>query len=147
MSYQTDHLFSTIFENTCILLHSKQAASDVTWGEYLKQMSRTRFTSTPKVLVFTDGSGPTPPQRQLLSQATTGITYFCAVVGESAVTRFIVASLALANPHTRSFYTNQMQQVFEYLKLSEPQTKKLVETLKLLSEQIPNVALSKAIQQ
>jgi hypothetical protein len=144
MSYELDHLFFHLSNNTCILLHAKQPATDESWDNYLKEMARHSFTGAPQILVFSDGSGPTPAQRQRLMQSTSKIGYLCAVVGEAAITRFIVASLALANPHTRSFYTNELPQALAYLQLTESEAK-LHELLKQLSAQLPNLALAKAL--
>lgn len=146
MSYELEHLSFTIFENTCVLLHAKQNAPDESWGKYLKAMARYRFTGAPRILVFSDGGGPTPAQRQLLANSTSGLDYYCAVIGEAAITRFIVASLALANPHTRSFYPRELPQALEHLQLPGPQLQ-LRQTLQQLSTQIPNASLAKATQQ
>ena len=136
----------TIMENTCILIHGRQSPSDEGWREYLQAMREHRFTAPPRVLVFSDGSGPTPTQRQALTKSTGGHPYVCSIIAEAANIRFISASLALANPNVKSFYPNQLTEALSYLQLSPNQIKDLTQTLSALNTKLKHDVLTRALQ-
>jgi hypothetical protein len=145
MSYDDTHLFSTIEDNLNILIHSKQSPTEEGWAQYLLALKNHRFTAPPKVLVISDGAGPTPTQRQSLAKATGGAPYFCSIIADAANIRFIAASLALANPSVKSFFPNQLNEALTYLQLTPAQIEKIKQLLATAASRVKNDALQKAV--
>ncbi|MEP7048756.1 MAG: hypothetical protein ABJB12_00320 [Pseudomonadota bacterium] len=77
-----------------------------------------------KVLVFTDGGGPTQAQRRRLEQTLNGKPIRVAVVSDSMKVRFICSSVALFTSNLSSFRVTELRDAFAWLNLT-PEERKL----------------------
>jgi hypothetical protein len=101
-----------------IIRQNQNAPSDQDWDETLRLMTlNPAEMDRLKVLVVTDGGGPTPDQRKRLERAMGGKAVRTAVVSESVKVRFIVSSVALLTAKIQSFRKNEMVQAFTFLGL------------------------------
>ncbi len=102
-----------------VLRENGETPSDAEWDECLRLLSSDpkRLVDT-RVLVITDGGGPTPDQRRRLKRALDGFAVPVAVVSESIKVRFIVSSVALVTSRIKSFSLREMNDALRYLELS-----------------------------
>lgn len=99
-----------------ILRENDQTPSDEEWDECLRLLSQYP-DELPKtrVLVVTDGGGPTPDQRRRLQRALSGVPVPVAVVSESVRVRFIVSSVALLTSRIKSFSLREFNEALAHL--------------------------------
>lgn len=101
-----------------ILRENTEAPRDEEWDETLRLLTlHPNDLDKLKVLVVTDGGGPSPAQRKRLDQALKGTPIRVAVVSESVKVRFIVSSVALVTSRIQSFRQNEMDAAFDHLGL------------------------------
>lgn len=101
-----------------ILRENADPPSDAEWDECLRLLSDHRHDySKVKVLVVTEGGGPTPEQRKRLSRTTEGQPIHVAVVTDSMKVRFIVSSVALFLREIASFRRGDLHGAFAHLNL------------------------------
>jgi len=79
-----------------------------------------------KILVKTDGGGPSTEQRKRLGVALGGMPVRVAVVTDSIKVRFIVSSIALLNREIATFNNKEIVQAYEHLSL-DPREQRLVQ--------------------
>ncbi|MFW5924862.1 MAG: hypothetical protein ACOCV4_01785 [Myxococcota bacterium] len=110
-----------------ILRETKETPSDAEWDYCLELLVQDpQRLDQVKVLVVTDGGGPTPDQRKRLKQTLDGARIPIAVVTDSMRVRFIVSSVALLTSRIQSFAPNQMADAYTHLELSAS-TERLVQ--------------------
>lgn len=98
---------------------NNETPSDVEWDEFLRILVANRENfATLKLLVVTDGGGPTAAQRKRLEAALAGQSIRVAVVTDSIKVRFIVSSVALLNRHISTFSRAETARAYQYLGLS-----------------------------
>lgn len=99
-----------------VVRESKETPTDAEWEEGLKVLEETiALCPAPRMLVITDGGGPTLPQRKRLAEVLGGRVFRVAVVSDSMKVRFIVSSLALLNPEISSFSRRELFRAYEHL--------------------------------
>jgi hypothetical protein len=106
----------------CLLLlrQNHGAPSDENWAETLKLMSADAGAMDQmKVLVVTDGGGPTPDQRKRLERTMSGKTVPTAVVSDSVKVRFIVSTVTLFTAKIQTFRRAELEQAFTFLNLDK----------------------------
>jgi hypothetical protein len=102
-----------------ISLENKETPTDEEWDDFLKVLREGRDDfATLKLLVITEGGGPTAAQRKRLEQALGGRTLRVAVVTDSIKVRFIVSSIALLNRFISTFSKAELPRAYEYLGLA-----------------------------
>ena len=121
-----------------LLRQGPETPRDEEWDETLKLLSlNPSDLERMKVLVVTDGGGPTPDQRKRLDRAMGGKPIRVAVVSESVKVRFIVSSVALLTSNIQSFRVGEMEAAFKHLGLSQPErtaaTQNIAEMTALIS--------------
>jgi D-ribose pyranose/furanose isomerase RbsD len=115
-----------------IIRQNQNAPSEQDWDETLRLMTlNPAEMDRLKVLVVTDGGGPTPEQRKRLDRAMSGKPVRTAVVSESVKVRFIVSSVALLTAKIQSFRKTEMEQAFKFLDLD---TKERLQALQNVAE-------------
>jgi hypothetical protein len=98
---------------------NKETPEDRDWDEFLEAIIRNRSRSAKmKILVITDGGGPSVDQRKRLQEALKGHTFRVAVVTDSVKVRFIVSSIALLNRDISTFSMADMARACEYVGLN-----------------------------
>lgn len=101
-----------------ILREAKGPPSDAEWDHCLELLVQDPHRiDQVKVLVVTDGGGPTPDQRKRLQQALDGARIPIAVVTNSMRVRFIVSSVALLTSRIQSFNMDEMGDAYAHLGL------------------------------
>lgn len=101
-----------------ILRESAGTPSDEEWDECLRLIpTDPEQLAQLRVLVVTDGGGPTPDQRRRLQRALAGVPVRVAVVSESVRVRFIVSSVALLTSKIQSFSLREFNSALSHLDL------------------------------
>jgi hypothetical protein len=72
-----------------------------------------------KIMVRTDGGGPSPDQRRSLERALAGTPARVAVVSDHLKVRFVTSTLALFQKDLRSFLVQELSQAYEHLGMSD----------------------------
>jgi hypothetical protein len=121
-----------------LLRENTETPRDEEWDETLRLLTLSPAElDRIKVLVVTDGGGPTPEQRKRLSRATGGKPLHAAVVSESVKVRFIVSSVALFMSKVQSFRVDEIDAAFNHLGLSVQErrvaTENIAEMTKLVA--------------
>jgi hypothetical protein len=112
------NLVTRSIEWMLILVENTETPTDAEWDEclFLLASYRPNFAKV-KVLVLTDGGGPTPAQRGRLSAVSEGQALRSAVVSDSMKVRFIVSSVALFLPELSSFRRIEIQDAYAHLRM------------------------------
>jgi hypothetical protein len=115
-----------------ILRQSEEAPSDPEWNETIKQLNLLlrEHGGAVRVLVYTDGGAPTPPQRTLLQKALEKTPIPVAVVSDNVKARMTSSTVALANRKHRSFAVAEVPKGFLHLGLSLEETRTVEDALK-----------------
>ena len=105
-------------ESLIILRENSTTPTDRDWDEFLEILAANR-PDFPKIriLVKTDGGGPSTEQRKRLSIALGGMPVRVAVVTDSIKVRFIVSSIALLNSEIATFNNKEIAQAYQHLSL------------------------------
>ena len=116
----TRNMVTRRIESILILRQNKEDPSDAEWDECLRLLvaDRDKYPMV-KVLVVTDGGGPSPAQRKRLDVALRGLSVRVAVVSESIKVRFVVSSVALLSLKIRSFRAHELELAYLHLKLTK----------------------------
>ena len=102
-----------------VIRQNKETSSDQDWDHFLDILVEHRKDfANLKILVITDGGGPSMDQRKRLEVALDGKPVRVAVVSDSMKTRFIVSSIALLNRDMSSFRAHELPQAYDHLSLT-----------------------------
>jgi len=109
-----------------VLRENKTTPSDADWDAFLAELTaqRPNFKNL-RIVVFTDGGGPSSAQRKRLAVALGGEAVRVAVVTESATVRFIVSSIALLNKSIATYHPKDVDKAFAWLALSPSEQKQV----------------------
>jgi hypothetical protein len=105
------------FQNVVILRQSDKDPTDAEWDECMRLLMTGEGPSNARVLVVTDGGGPSGDQRSRLKMTLDGNNIRVAVVTDHTRTRFIVSSVAFITSKIRSFSKAEIDRAYEYLGL------------------------------
>ena len=115
----TPNMVTRSLGSMLFLRESALPPSDAEWNQCLRLLSEHRSDwSKVKVLVVTEGGGPTVAQRKSLSSLVEGHPIRVAVVTESTKVRFIVSSAALFLREIASFSPRELHLAYAHLKMS-----------------------------
>ncbi len=117
MSTQKKSLaFRFVSDTLLVLRENSNTPHDQDWDDFLRILidNRQNFPKL-KILVRTDGGGPSAAQRKRLQQALDGRPVRVAVVTNSVPVRFIVSSIALLNRAIRSFANDEIDAAYVHL--------------------------------
>ncbi|MES1173217.1 MAG: hypothetical protein ABUL62_02725 [Myxococcales bacterium] len=102
-----------------ILREGKQDPLDREWDETLAILAEHRLEIDHiKVLVVSDGGGPTQIQRKRLERTLEGKPIRVAVVSDSMKVRFICSSVALFTSNLSSFRVSELRDAYKWLDLT-----------------------------
>ena len=102
-----------------ILREGKQEPTDAEWDETLSVLAESRDEIDKiRVLVSSEGGGPTQAQRKRLQVTLAGKPIRAAVVSDSMRVRFICSSVALFTPNLASFRNSEMTSAYDWLDLN-----------------------------
>ena len=120
-------LLVRVVESLIVLRENSATPTDRDWDEFLEILAANRSNFQHiKILVATDGGGPSSDQRTRLSVALGGRRVRVAVVTDSIKVRFIVSSIALLNSEIATFSKSELSEAYKHLSLT-PHEVKLVE--------------------
>jgi len=109
-----------------LLFQGPEEPTNDEWGDVLHLLrSFGKGLAEARVLVLTQGGGPTPYQRKLLSEVLGKAPIRVAVVTTSVKVRFITSSVALFIPRIRSFAWDRLADAYGHLSLT-PQERQSV---------------------
>jgi hypothetical protein len=105
--------------NLLILRQNTETASDAEWDETLELLTKSPHgLAGVKVLVVSDGGGPSAEQRRRLDKVLGGVPVLVAVVSDSSRVRFIVSTVALLTSRIEAFRVSELSEAFDHLYLS-----------------------------
>jgi hypothetical protein len=99
-----------------ISVHGKAPVSDEQFPEILRIFRGLDYENI-RMLVVTEGGGPTPRQRSVMTKALGGRQMRNAVVSDDMLIRGIVTALSWFNPKIRSFRSDDLEGAMRYLGL------------------------------
>ena len=112
-------------ERFVLVWHGAESPSQVEWDDAVQVVARQ--TSRPlRVMVFTEGGGPSISQQQQLLQAVKGKSPLVAVLSNHVGVRFVASSLALFMRQIRTFRTEEISLASEHLGLDSTERKAAV---------------------
>lgn len=90
------------------------------WAKFLAELGRLkpRFPEM-RAMVFSDGGGPTPEQRQRLATMMSGKVIQTAVISDQSLVRFVVATIGLFNKSIKTYSWSDTHLAFDWLRLDE----------------------------
>jgi hypothetical protein len=106
-----------LVRNLLISVHGSDPVSAQQFPEVLATFRKLDYR-TVKMLVVTEGGGPTPQQRKEMTTAMAGEQMLTAVVSDAVMIRGIVTALSWFNPKIRSFRTSDIDGALRYLEVS-----------------------------
>jgi len=101
--------------NLVICRHNKNDPSDKEWDEFLRAMQAGDGVGPARVLVVTDGGGPTSDQRSRLKKLVGGVNTRTAIVTDNVKARFVVSSIAFISANIKSFAKHEVDRAYAYL--------------------------------
>lgn len=111
-------LISAVVGSMIVLRENQNTPLDRDWDDFLQILREHRVNNERvRILVVTDGGGPSGPQRKRLEEALGGRSFRVSVVTDSAKVRFIVSSIALLNRDIKTFAKAELRGAFEHLRL------------------------------
>jgi len=118
-----------------LLIHGTESPDDATWDRYVDALGRAdRPKGFLKILVLTEGGGPTGPQRARL-EAVTVRGDRPAGVSSAAIPRFAVSVIALMNRSIRSFAPGDFDRAVEFLGLSADERRAALQQIESLKRE------------
>jgi hypothetical protein len=99
-----------------LVRQGREAPTEKEWARFIQLLVH-NADPKPKVLIVTDGGGPTPEQRKSIRTALGGRSLRVVVVSDSAKVRFIVSTIALLTSDIRSFTLAELDAAGAYLGL------------------------------
>jgi hypothetical protein len=118
-------------DDMIISRQNKETPNDADWDEFLGVIARNESKSAKaRILVITDGGGPSVDQRKRLQKTLSSRQFRVAVVTDSIKVRFIVSSVALLNREISTFSRDDLAKACEYLGLMPGQVREALAVAK-----------------
>lgn len=103
-----------------VIRQGTEAATEHEWRGLLTELGQQDFTKL-RVLIATDGGGPSAEQRASLKVIMAGRSVRTAVVSDSIKVRFTIATIALINREHHGFSNRELSQAYDFLQLTPAQ--------------------------
>jgi hypothetical protein len=100
-----------------VIRQGTEAATEHEWRGFLTELGQQDLT-TLRVLIATDGGGPSAAQRASLKVTMAGRSVRTAVVSDSIKIRFTIATIALINREHHGFSNHELSQAYDFLQLT-----------------------------
>jgi hypothetical protein len=104
-------------EQLLVVRHGRDAIPDGEWSALLRTLEQQPLNHM-KILVLTDGGGPSPAQQLAVAKLTARISFTVAVLSDSVGMRFVVSSVALLVRRIRTFTSAELPGAAAFLELS-----------------------------
>lgn len=126
-----------------VLREDKQPPSDEEWSAFLTSVAAYRKrVSELRVLIITDGGGPTSSQRASIKGAIEGHPFRSAVISDSMKIRFIAAAIMLISKNHGSFTTRETERAYEHLSLTPDERSAVVDAVRQLDRELKGAAMA-----
>lgn len=123
-----------MFSSVLVLRQGRKTPLDADWDACMESIASRPADAPPlRVLVITDGGGPSVEQRRRLSNVLDGKPVKIAVVSESSTVRFIVSSVALFNQDIASFRPSEIGKAYSYLGLGPDEIRSATRAIDTMS--------------
>jgi hypothetical protein len=116
-----------------VIRQGTEPANEHEWRELLTELGQHDFTKL-RVLIATDGGGPSAEQRASLKVTMAGRSVRTAVVSDSIKVRFTIATIALINREHHGFSNRELSQAFDFLQLTPAERRAAKAVLQQLGE-------------
>ena len=121
-----------------ILVHGEEPPSQAEWTTYIGVLVPL-VRRGARVLVITDGVGPTAAQRELMNRYLEGPVR-TAVVTAASFARGIVTVLSWFNPGIRAFAPAQLSDALDYLQVNSNEREEAVRNVAAMRMQLSGMA-------
>jgi hypothetical protein len=102
-----------------VMVQNKETPNDEEWDEFLTLLVKHRAELPKlKLLVTTDGGGPSAIQRKRLENALQGTPMRVAVISDNMKVRFVASMIALFHADHRSFLTTELEDAYNHLRMN-----------------------------
>lgn len=126
-----------IGDSMIVLRENEDTPADEDWDAFLAMLvhDRDRFPKL-KILVMTEGGGPSAEQRKRLKVALDGRPVRVACVTDSVKVRFIASSVALLNRQIRTFSKSELDGAYTHLGMNSAEQKIAAAVLDEIEKQV-----------
>jgi hypothetical protein len=120
-----------------VVRESADSPSDEEWDGLMAALTSQRQRSGDlRVIVVTDGGGPTSTQRGRIKAAVQSAAIRSAVVSDSIKIRFIASAVMLVSKNHACFSKREIQGAYNHLKLTPEERLAVGETLKQIEQEL-----------
>lgn len=105
-----------VIDRLFIVVYGTKDPTDEEWVGYIEDVNRHGIDRTMQ-LIFTDGGGPTAPQRRHLDEVLAGRTVPVAVMSSSPSIRLMVTAMSWVNRKIRFFPRTGLYDALSYLEI------------------------------
>jgi hypothetical protein len=105
-----------VIDRLFLVVYGTKDPTDDEWRAYIADVERHGIDRTMQ-LVFTEGGGPTAPQRRFLEELLAGRTVPVAVMTSSSSIRLMVTAMSWVNREIRSFPPTGLYDALAYLEI------------------------------
>src|SRR5688500_8994301 len=116
-----------------VIRQGTEPANEREWRDLLTELGQQDLTKL-RVLIATDGGGPSAEQRASLKLTMAGRSVRTAVVSDSIKVRFTIATIALINKEHHGFSRRELSQAYNFLQLTPAERGDAEGVLKQLGE-------------
>lgn len=110
-------LIARRYADLVILREGAEDPTDDEWDEFLRVLASGEGVHKMRVLVVTDGGGPSGDQRNRLKRVLGDSNVKAAIVTDSVKVRFVVSSIAFITSKIKSFAKRDIDSAHDYLEL------------------------------
>jgi hypothetical protein len=130
--------------NLVILVQNKDSPSE---DEVLKMLDdlKGQDLTRLRILVHTQGGGPSLAQRKILNEALAGCSLRMAVISDAKMVRGITTALSWFNPDIKLFSTQQLPDALKYLAVPPEELNTIRRELELLQKELNAPAMSSVL--
>jgi hypothetical protein len=100
-----------------VIRQGTEPATEHEWRGLLTELGQQDLTKL-RILIATDGGGPTAEQRAAIKVVMAGRSVRTAVVSDSIKVRFAIATIALINREHHGFTSRELSQAYDFLQLT-----------------------------
>lgn len=116
-----------------VIRQGTEPANEHEWRGFLTELGQRDLTKL-RIVIATDGGGPTAEQRATLKVIMAGRSVRTAVVSDSIKVRFTIATIALINREHHGFSNRERSQAYDFLQLTPVERRDADGVLRQLGE-------------
>jgi hypothetical protein len=121
----------------CVVVHTAQSPTNLEWQRFLIETTTSAAPADGRIIVLSRGGGPDGEQRKALSVAVGNRPKpRLALLTDSLLARTGLAAMRLLNPSMKAFGTKDVNEAFEFLKLSVAERERVAKLLVELENEL-----------